>query len=115
AAAANAHSLDVDDKAVFYVHEVFPDHITAGFPLRAVLMPRITGERETKLVRVPSAMALAALAPSTLLQLHPPSDEGWAAMAQLVRRLDCLRIDLGSDIDAIPQTILRYLRDEEKV
>jgi hypothetical protein len=113
AAASNALRLDTDDKAVFYVHEAFPDHITNGFPLRAVLMPRITPARETKLVRVPPAMALAALAPSTLLQLHPPTDDGWAAMAQLVRQLDCLRIDLGSDIDAIPRTILRYLRNEE--
>lgn len=115
AAASNAHRLDTDDKAVFYVHEVFPEHISRGFPLRAVMMPRITGARETKLVRVPAAMALAMLAPSTLLQLHPPTDEGWAAMAELVRRVECVRLDLGSDIEAIPHTILRYLRDEEKV
>ena len=114
-AASNAGRFDVDDKAVFYVEELFPEKMSKGFPLRAVLLPTIKARKETRLVRVPPAVALAALAPSTLLQLHPPSPDGWAAMGKLVKSVPCFSLELGSEIDAIPRTILRYLeRGEEE-
>jgi len=107
--AANVDDLHVDDKAVFYVNELFEESIAAGFPLRAVLLPTIVSRQETRLVEVAPTLALAALAPSTLLQLHPPSKDGWAAMAKLVRCVPCVRIELGSDLDAIPKAIVAYL------
>jgi hypothetical protein len=110
--AANSEQLHVDDKAVFYVNELFPENMAAGFPLRAVMLPSIVDRPETRAVPIPGALALAALAPSTLLQLHPPSDEGWAAMAELVRRVPCLRLEVGSDFDAIPREIVRWLEGE---
>ncbi len=87
--------------------------MSKGFPLRAVLLPTIKARKETRLVRVPPALALAALAPSTLLQLHPPSPEGWAAMGKLVKSVPCFSLELGSEIQEIPRTILRYLEHGE--
>jgi hypothetical protein len=113
-AAANAGRFASEDKAVFYAHELFPASVVTGFPLRAILLPKITNRVDSRLVAAPATAALAALAPSTMLQLHPPGDEGWSSMAQLVRRVPCFYLELGSDIPAIPRTILRYLREAGK-
>jgi hypothetical protein len=108
-AAANADRFHAEDKAVFYAHELYPNRVVAGFPLRAVLLPKITDRVETRLVPVAPTAALAALAPSTMLQLHPPSNAAWKAMGQLVRRIPSFQLELGSDIPAIPRTIQRFI------
>jgi hypothetical protein len=110
-AAANSDRFDYEDKAVFYAHELFPESVVSGFPLRAVLLPRITHRVESRLVKAAPTAALAALAPSTMLQLHPPSDSGWKAMGQLVRKVPSFHLELGSDIPAIPRTIQTFLHD----
>lgn len=99
-----------EDKAVIYVTDAAPSVPTAGFPLRAVLVPRVVAaEPETRLVPAPPAAALAALAPSTIFQLHPPQPDGLARMAELVRRVPCFSLELGSDVTRIPEAILGFL------
>lgn len=112
--AANERRLHIEEKAVFYVHEQFPKSVVDGFPLRAVVVPRIaSGERDTRLVKASPAAALSALAPSTLFQLHPPTSEGFRVMADVVRRVPTFYLDLGSEIDRIPAVILQLLASRQ--
>ena len=37
---ANSHEI-VDDKALFFVQEAFPEAVATGFPLKAILVPRV--------------------------------------------------------------------------
>lgn len=100
---------DEDEKVVFYVHERYPARTCEGFPLRAVLAPRITGPGEHRVVPLAPAAALRALAPSTLLQLHPSDPQAFASMARLLRQVPAYSLELGHRIDAIPAAIEQFL------
>lgn len=100
----------LEEKAVFFVHERFPDRTCQGFPLRAVLVPRITGTMRPRMVPIDVGAALRALAPSTLMQLHPASPDALARMAGLLQRVPTYLFEVG-DIDETPKAISRLLRD----
>jgi hypothetical protein len=97
-----------DEKAVFFVQDRYPDRVCRSFPLRAVLAPKIAGD-ETRMVPLAGAVALRALAPSTLLQLHPADPEAFARMARLVNSVAAYSFELGPEIAAIPSAIERLL------
>ena len=98
---------NADEKAIVYVDRAFPGSPISCFPVRAVLVPRVVArEPETRIVPASAPAALAALAPSTIFQLHPPQASALAAMAALVRAVPCFTLELGSDIDRIPEAIV---------
>ncbi|MEM6450517.1 MAG: serine kinase [Cyanobacteria bacterium P01_D01_bin.105] len=99
-----------DEKALFFLHKHYPEKIVSGFPLRAILVPRITGEPNTHLKRITAIHALSALAPSTLLQLSGTGKQAFANMSQLVKQLPCYSLELGTDILQIPLVILELLQ-----
>jgi hypothetical protein len=109
-AVANPERLP-EEKAVVYAGELDGGTTVAGFPLRAVLVPRIAGGRETRVVPTSPTAALTALAPSTIFQLHPPQPNALAEMAAVVRRVPCLSLELGTDLELIPEAIAAYLRE----
>ena len=98
-----------DEKAVFYVEQAFPGRSIAGFPLRAIVVPRVTERRAARVLPGTRAEALAALAPSTIFQLHPPARDALAWMAELVRRVPAFVLELGGDVETIPAALLRIL------
>jgi hypothetical protein len=98
-----------DEKAVFYVERAFPGRSIAGFPLRAIVVPRVTDRRAARALPGTRAEALAALAPSTIFQLHPPARDALAWMAGLVRSVPTFVLELGSDVETIPAALLRIL------
>jgi hypothetical protein len=106
---AFADGVRPDEKAVFYVEQAFPGRSIAGFPLRAIVVPRVTDRRAARAVPGTRAEALAALAPSTIFQLHPPARDALAWMAGLVRRVPTFVLELGSDVESIPAALLRIL------
>lgn len=99
-----------EEKALSFVAPVFPERMAAGFPLKAILVPRISGERDTTLAPLSGAAALKALAPSTLFQLSGAGAQAFATMARLVRTVPCFRLNLGRDPDTIPGTIAGLLK-----
>jgi hypothetical protein len=107
--AALADGAHPDEKAVFYVEQAFPGRSIAGFPLRAIVVPRVTDRRNARAVPGTRAEALAALAPSTIFQLHPPARDALAWMAGLVRAVPTFVLELGSDVETIPAALLRIL------
>jgi hypothetical protein len=108
-ALANSDRLD-SEKAVVYVHQHYPDSTATDFPLRAVLLPKVTDRVRPRLVEAPPAAALAALAPSTIFQLHTAGQDALERMTQMAKRLPSFVLELGSDIAAIPKPISDLLR-----
>ena len=108
-ALANGSELE-REKAVVYVHEYWPENVVAGFPLRAILVSRVTrGLRKTRVTPVSSAVGLAALAPSTVFQMHTRGQDSLARMRQLVQAVPSYVLDLGSDMASTPRAISSLL------
>ena len=102
-------SNDRGDKATFFLRQLWPDRIVAGFPLRAVLVPQITGQPDTRLGDCSKSEALLALAASTVAQLPMAGVADMERLAQIVERLPCYALHLGTDLEQIPRVIQSIL------
>ena len=103
--ASNPDRLDTE-KAVIFAHEHFSTQTTAGFPLRAILVPMVRPtQRESRIVDISRAAAFAALAPSTIVQLRTAGQDELTVLTQLVAQVPSYGIELGTDTGAIAGTI----------
>lgn len=100
-----------DEKALLFVNEHYPSKVAIRLPVRAVLLPRVTGLSETKWKRVSVAMTLAALAPSTIFQLPRAGGEAFQFLAAFIRQLPCFSLEVGTDLSTIPPVIERLLAE----
>jgi len=57
------------EKALIYLQQHYPEKLVNSLPLRAILVPSITGKKDTYITATSPAVALRALAPSTIFQL----------------------------------------------
>lgn len=89
------------EKAILSMDRVRPGGVIGSFPLRAILLPRVSENGQTSWTRASAAEALGALAPSTLFQLSGGREESFRKMSELVRLVPSYRLELGSDLSAI--------------
>lgn len=99
------------EKAVAILHPAFAAQLPVERPLAAVLVPRITGGPKTIVRPIRPAAALAALAPSTLLQMASADRRGLSAMAQLVRTVPCFALELGTGREDVAATVREFLAE----
>jgi len=104
----NSDKLDTE-KAAIFVHQSHPEQTTLGFPIRAVLIPRVTGRPETRIVKGSKVAALAALAPSTIIQLQVPIEGAFPVMRTLMERVPCFLFELGGDLADIPKVLTPFI------
>lgn len=100
-----------DEKALLFVSEHYPSKVATRLPVRAILLPRVTGLPETRWKRVSVAMALAALAPSTIFQLPRAGNEALKFLAAFARPLPCFNLEVGTDLSTIPPVIEELLAE----
>ncbi len=105
---SNRDRLDLE-KAVVYLNEGFAEKLSAGFPLRAILLPRVTGGRDTRLVPASADQSLDALVPSSFIQLPGLGREGLQTMVRTVQSLPSYVLELGTDLARIPPVIASLL------
>jgi hypothetical protein len=96
-----------------FLHPHFPGKMLAGMPLKAILIPRVTGRPETTIVPASAAAALKALVPSTIFQLAGNERPTFQAMVQLARSIPAFEIGLGTEVAQIPDAIRRFLEFAE--
>jgi hypothetical protein len=106
---ANAHRLPVE-KALFLLQPHFEASLARTLPLRAVVVPRVTGRRDSHVTTLPASAALLALAPSTLFQLPGAGPDTLAILARLVSLVPTYQLDAGTDLSQIPGLVLDVLR-----
>ena len=108
--AAVAHPTSaVDEKALIFLQPLLSAQMIAGFPLKALLLPRITGQPVTSLARATAFEALRALAPSSIMQLPGAGAVEFEGLSRLVQRVPCYWLELGTvvaEIPAVVQTLL---------
>jgi hypothetical protein len=97
------------EKKILFLSSCFSDQLVRDLPLRGLLVPVITGRLQTRITPVPPARALLATAPSSLFLLPGADGCDLAAMTSLVRSLPCFRLELGYELDKIPEAIAGFL------
>ena len=102
-----------EEKALMYLDGRFGAKLIESFPIRAILMPRVTGLPETSLTKAAGAAALTALAPSTIFQLPGAGAQDFHQLADLVRRVPSYTLALGTDVSRIPPVIENLLSELE--
>ena len=108
AATINADKLD-SEKAVVFAGQLENSTLVRGFPLRAILVPRVSGRPRSTWYPISPLAALTGLAPSTIFQLPGAAASGLAAMSRVVERVPAFRIDLGTELDNVPAAIAEVL------
>ncbi len=98
-----------EEKALAFVNHFAPESIQNSVSMRAIGVPKITGLPETTWFRIPASKALLALAPSSLFQLPYSSPKKFKILSQIINKIPCYQINLGTDISKIPNTILEIL------
>jgi hypothetical protein len=104
AAVSNAERMETE-KAIFFMHRHWPEKLTPELGLRAILLPRITGGAKTSLAPANPMQAVQALAMSTMHQLAGADAATLKSIERLAQSLPCYRLDLGTELSAIPETI----------
>ncbi len=87
------------------------DELIETFPIRAVVVPTITGGPTTTVESTSAGAALGALAPSSVLQAPGGGAGTLALLAGLVRSLPSIELRLGTDVDALAGHLTQLLDD----
>jgi len=105
---SNVDRLD-QEKALFFLNEIMPKKLVADFPLKAVLVPRVTGKFDTTLTPSSTTDSLRALMVSSMKQLAGAGPAAVKVMKNLVEQIPSFHLELGTDLKQIPETISELL------
>ena len=98
-----------DGKGVYFLDAIWPDRVVAGMPLRAIVVPRVTGQAASSVEPCSAFDALVAMLPSTVAQLPAASNEDCDRMVALAEKLPTYLLHLGTDIHGIPAALTTLL------
>jgi hypothetical protein len=104
----NRDKLHVE-KAMMFLFPHYPERMAKKLPLKAVLVPVVTGRPDTSVVKTNWQEAAAALIPSTMTELQGSEVNDFYGMLRIVRSLPCYRLELGIEIEQIPKVISEVL------
>jgi hypothetical protein len=110
-AISNADRLDTQ-KALFFLQQHYPEKLVAGFPIRAILLPRVTGRLETTLTPASPMASLRALVPSTMRQLPGADKATLQIIEQFIEQVPSYHLELGTDLVQVPEVIFGLLSEE---
>lgn len=98
-------------KALIYVNEQAPEKVSAGFPIRAILLPRVSGKTDTQLRPASAFDAMQAIAPTCVFHLIGDAPAAMSKIADLSRAVPVYWLEAGTDLNQIPATIVDLLRE----
>lgn len=104
----NADGLDTE-KAIVFLNQHYPEKLTAGFPVRAVFIPRVHDQTHTTITPASRMESLHALAPSTLFQLSGAGRDAFADLATFAKNTPAYHLNLGSHTPSTPAAISDFL------
>ena len=104
ASVANRDRLD-REKAMLFLHESRPADLIDGFPVRAVVVPQVTGRRDTAVEPAAQSLAMLALAPTTAKHLPAARERTMAKLIRLTKSAACYKLLAGTDLAQIPAAL----------
>jgi hypothetical protein len=94
-----------EEKSILYLEDVFPGALRRSVRIAAIMLPRVMRREETTYRRASKAEALFAIAPTSVMFLPQPSHRAFDRVAELAERVPAYWLELGSDIDKIPDAV----------
>ena len=98
-----------DEKAVLHLAPTWAHWVSAGFPLRAVVLPRPTRECRSIVQPISAEAAYRAIVPDMLFTALGDARVVGQVMGNLVRALPCYALALGTDLATVPAAIEQIL------
>jgi len=108
---SNVSRLNIE-KAIYLFNNDYQAYMIKGFPIIAILIPRVSGKVDTMIRKKPVSQPLLALAPGSLFQLPGVGGEYLGSLAELIKRVPCYSLELGTQINQIPHVIERFIRSQ---
>ena len=109
-AMSNQRQLN-NEKALYFFHRLFPEKISSGFPLRAILIPEITSNVKTTIRKVNPAKGFLAIAPHTTFQAPKAEQQVINKyLDRFVRKLPNYILELGADRNHVPPVIIELIK-----
>ena len=99
-------------KELFFLDGALGRSVSVGFPLKAVVVPRITAGERATIQPMSAAAGLLRLAPSTLFQLPGARRHRFQQMVQLLQRVPAYALELGRDLGTVTPAIRTILAAE---
>jgi hypothetical protein len=93
------------EKALIFTHRNMPERVISETPIDMILLPRVSGDTETRLRPASPTAALRALAPSSLFQIPGTGRLEFQTLAEFVQRVPCFHLALGTELDKIPDVL----------
>ncbi|NIQ53682.1 MAG: hypothetical protein GWN71_09775 [Gammaproteobacteria bacterium] len=105
--------LPGEDKSLVLLADAKPDGLSTHASIRALALPRVVDAEETRFRPASRLEALLRLAPSTLLQLPHAcaTPDGLGRLGEMVETLPTFWLDLGRDMERIPERAAELLRE----
>ncbi len=105
--------LPEEEKSVIILSQIFPERLERTVPIRALALLRVIDSPKAKLRSASKGEALLALGPSSLLQIpnRGLGIHGFNRLAQLVERVPCFWLEVGSDFESIPHRVGELLAE----
>lgn len=98
-----------DEKSIYFLNQLFPDKIINSFPAKAVILPNVIGKGQSSLNSISSFEAIKVIGPNTLFQFSGNKQKSFNAIVNLVKRIPCYMLSIGSDPIEAHRLILNVL------
>jgi hypothetical protein len=108
---SNAERLG-SEKALFFFNEHRAAQLIEGFPIRAILIARVCGRRDTTVEPTTARVALKALTP-TMEHMRGTRRQTLEKILRLVKSVPVYTLLAGTDLAQIPVTISGLLEKLE--
>lgn len=103
-------------KRLVGIEQHYPGTIVAESYPKAIVLPRISGKRDSVLTKIEGDQALLELVANVLLTQQLACQAHLSVLAELVKQAACYRLETGQDFDCIPSLLREILSgDREKV
>lgn len=97
------------EKALIYLQQFAPQQIAPCLPIRAILLAKVAGTTTTTLAPVSRMAVLRDFVTSTLVYQPGAVQAEVHLMTELVRRVPCYQINLGSDFAGIAPVVTQAI------
>jgi hypothetical protein len=113
-----AHHADAtkhahDEKSLVFLSRLFSERMERSVTISVVALPRVVDSDETSFRPALNGEALLAMAPTSLMFLPGASARSLDKLSNLVERVPCYWLELGRDVDRIPDAVRRMMAAAE--